>query len=93
MYILVKSGIIAHKALKEHLKPYGYTMAKITQELCKKQERDINFTLVVDYFVIKYSLKKGRVPPHLITPIKIQGNPRLDRTTSLDNWTSQCQAM
>ena len=71
MYALVQTGIISHKVLKEHLKPYGYAPSIITQGLWKNQDRDITFTLVVDYFVIKYSLKKGRVPPHLITPIKI----------------------
>ena len=33
MYGLVQAEIIAHEALKEHLKPYGFAPAKITQGL------------------------------------------------------------
>ena len=58
MYGLVQSGIISHKALKWHLKPYGYTPANITQVLCTHQDRDINSTLLVDDFDIKYRDKK-----------------------------------
>ena len=54
MYGLVQAGIIAHKALKEHLKAYGYAPERITQTLCTHQERDIHFTLVVEKFGIKY---------------------------------------
>ena len=58
MYGMVQSGIIAHDELKEHLKPYGYALAKITQGLWTHTYRDINFTLVVDDFGIKYRNKK-----------------------------------
>ena len=51
MYVLVQSGIIAHDAIKEHLKTYSYAPEKIT-------DRDINLTLVVDNFGIKYRHKK-----------------------------------
>ena len=58
MYGLVQAGIISHKALKEHLKPYGYAPARITQGLWIHQERVIYFTLVVDNFCIRYINKK-----------------------------------
>ena len=41
IYGLVQSGIIAHEELKEHLKPYGYAPAKITQGLWTHKDRDI----------------------------------------------------
>ena len=68
MYGLVQAGIIVHEALKEHLKPYVYATAKITQGLWKHQYRDINFTLVVDAFGIRYSNKKGA--DHLISSLQ-----------------------
>ena len=58
MYGQVQAGIIAHDALKEHLKPYGYATAKITQGLWTHTDRDIKFKLVVDNFGIKYTHKK-----------------------------------
>ena len=58
IYGLVQSGIIAHEALKPHLKPYGYALANIIQGLWTHQDRDINFTLVVDNFGIVYRDKK-----------------------------------
>ena len=65
MYGLVQAGIIAHEALKEHLKPYGYAPEKITQGLWTHKDRDINSTLVVDDFGIKYRNKKDA--HHLIS--------------------------
>ena len=58
MYGLLQSGIIAHEALKEHLKPYGYAPAKITQGLWTHKDKDINVTLVVYDFGIRYKNKK-----------------------------------
>ena len=58
IYELVKAGIIAHEALKEHLKHYGFACAIITQGLCKHQDREMNLTLVVDNFGIRYRNKK-----------------------------------
>ena len=55
---MVQAGIIAHGALKKHLKTYGYTLEKIIQELCTHTDRDINFTLVVENFGIRYRHKK-----------------------------------
>ena len=50
----MQAGIITHEALREHLKPYGYAPENITQGLWTHTDRDINFTLVVDDFGIKY---------------------------------------
>ena len=60
MYGLVQAGIIAHDKLKEHLNPYGYAPSNISQGLWTHIDRDINFTLVVDDFRIKYTHKKMR---------------------------------
>ena len=68
MYGLVQAGIIAHDALKEHLKPYGYAPENITQGIWTHKDRDINFTLVVDYFGIKYTNKKDA--DHLISSLQ-----------------------
>ena len=68
MYALVQAGIIAYEALKEHLKPYGYAPARITQGLCTHQDRDIHFTLVIENFGIKYrNLKDAN---HLIAALQ-----------------------
>ena len=68
MYGLVQSGIIAHIALKYHLKPYGYVPENITQVLWTHTYRDINFTLTVDNFGIKYTHKKD--VDHLISSLQ-----------------------
>ena len=64
----MKAGIIAHKALKEHLKFYGYAPARIIQGICTHQDRDVNFTLVVDIFGIRYRNKKDA--DHLISELE-----------------------
>ena len=68
MYGLVQAGIIAHESLKEHLKPCGYALSKITQGLWTHKERDINFTLVIDYFGIRY--KNNKDADHLISALQ-----------------------
>ena len=50
---LVQSGIIAHTAIKEYLRPFGYEPAPITPGLCCNNKNGITFTLVVDEFGIK----------------------------------------
>ena len=65
MYGLVQSVIITQYTLKERLIPYGYAPAKITQGIWNHKCRDINFTLVVDDFGIKYNKKQDA--DHLIT--------------------------
>ena len=64
----IQAGIIAHDTLKEQLKPYGYAPGKITQRLWIHTDRDINFTLVVDKFGIKYRHKKDA--DHLISALQ-----------------------
>ena len=64
----MQAGIIAHKALKEHLKFYGYAPARIIQGICTHQDRDVNFTLVVDIFGIRYRNKKDA--DHLISELQ-----------------------
>ena len=68
MYSLVQDGIIAHDALTEHLKPYVYAPAKITQGIWTQIDRGINFTLLVDYFGIKYIRKNDAY--HLILALQ-----------------------
>ena len=47
MYGLKQAGIIAHKALIEHLKPYGYHPAKHTPGLWQHETRDTIFTILL----------------------------------------------
>ena len=68
MYGMVQYGIITHNTLKEVLNPYGYAPEKITQGLWTHTERDINFTLVVDNYGIKYTHKKD--VDHLISSLQ-----------------------
>jgi hypothetical protein len=58
MYGLPQAGILANKALREHLKPFGYYESAHTPGLWRHVTRPIQFTLVVDDFGIKYSRKE-----------------------------------
>ena len=58
MYGIVQAGIIAHKALKEHLRPFGYEPAIITPLLWRHNKNGITFTPVVNDFGIKYQIKE-----------------------------------
>ena len=78
MYGLVKAGIIAHDALKKHLKPYGYAPIKITQVIWTHKDRDINFMLVLDNFGIKYIHKKDA--DHLISALQ-------EKYEAIQDWT------
>ena len=64
---MVQYRSILHKALKEHLQPYGYAPGEITQRHYIHKHRDINFILVVDEFGIKYRNKKD--VDHLISAL------------------------
>ena len=55
MYGLKQAGIIAHRALIQHLAPFGYHPYHHTPGLCQHETRDIIFTLVVDDFAIKFT--------------------------------------
>ena len=68
IYGLVQSGIIAHKAIKEHIQPYGCAPAKITQGLWAHKYRDIHFTIMVDDLGIRYRNKK--YTDHLISALQ-----------------------
>ena len=81
IYGLMQAGIIAHESLKEHLKPYGYALANITQGLQRHTDRDINFTLVVDNFGIKYRHKKDA--DHLISELQTKYEVTQDWTGGL----------
>ena len=60
--------IISHNALKGYLHPYGYAPAKITQYIWTKNDRDVNFTLVVYDFGIKCTEKQDF--DHLISALR-----------------------
>ena len=55
MYGLKQAGNIAHKDLIHHLSPFGYHPSCHTPGLWQHETRDTIFTLVVDYFAIKYT--------------------------------------
>ena len=67
-YGLKQSGKIAHDDLVQHLEKYGYVKEKRTDGLFSHKERDINFTLVVDDFGIKYTDKAD--VEHLVTALR-----------------------
>ena len=58
IYGLFQAGIIAHKALKEHIQIFGYEPEPITPGLWRHNKNGITFTLVVDNFGIKYRRKE-----------------------------------
>ena len=58
MYILPQAGRILHDALVQHLKPYGHRPSNKTPGPWKYDSHPINFTVVVDDFGVKYSVKK-----------------------------------
>ena len=68
VYGSVQAGIIEHEELNINLETYGYTPEQIKQGLWTHQDRDINFTLVVDNFVIKYRDKNDA--DHLIAELQ-----------------------
>ena len=68
MYLLKQAGIISHKALVNHLAPFGYHPACHTPILWQHETRDTIFTLVVDDFAIKYtSLENAK---HLLNALQ-----------------------
>ena len=52
IYGLPQAGILANKLLKKRLKPHGYYEVPHTPGLWRHISRPIQFTLVVDNFVI-----------------------------------------
>ena len=59
MYKLPQTGRVAHDALLQHLAPYGYHPEETTPGLWKNGSQPITFTLVVDYFGVKYVVKNS----------------------------------
>ena len=59
-----------NKSLKTHLKPNGYAPEIITQGIWTHKNRNINSTLVVDDFGIKYRYKKYVY--HLIAALRFK---------------------
>ena len=57
MYGLPKAGQILHDALVTNLEPYGYHPPVKTPRKWTQGSRTINFTLVINYFGVKYSGK------------------------------------
>ena len=58
MYGITLAGLITHISLVQHLAPYGYYPSNNTPVLWAHDILPINFTLVVNYFVVKYSGKE-----------------------------------
>lgn len=54
MHSLPQAGILANKLLKKHLTKHGYFEVSHTPGLWKHVSHLLQFTLVVDYFGIKY---------------------------------------
>jgi hypothetical protein len=55
MYGFPQAGILGNKKLTKHLAPYGYVPTKNTPGLWKPHTKPISFSLVVEYFGIKYT--------------------------------------
>ena len=62
-----ESSYIAHVDMVNHLAKYRYNECKHTDGLFKYTSCDISFTLVVDYFGIKYKYKTD--VKHLISSL------------------------
>jgi hypothetical protein len=54
MYGLKQAGLLANQLLQTRLAPFGYYPARHTPGLWLHKTRPISFTLVVDYFAVKY---------------------------------------
>jgi hypothetical protein len=54
MYGLKQAGLLANQLLQTRLAPFGYYPAQHTPGLWLHKTRSIAFTLVVDYFAVKY---------------------------------------
>ena len=54
MYGLQQSGLLSNEILEKRLNKRGYQQSKLVPGIWKHDWRPIQFTLVVDYFVVKY---------------------------------------
>ena len=68
MYRLKQAGIIANMELTKHLDKFGYHPVQHTPSLWKHNIRATIFTLVVDYFAIKYASKQDS--EHLLQALR-----------------------
>ena len=57
MYGLPQAGKISQDALVKHLDTYGYRPSRKTLVIWTHNSQPINFTLVVNDFGVKYSVK------------------------------------
>ena len=55
MYGLKQADIIANQELQQHIFSYGYIPVQCTTGLCKNDNKDTIFSLVVDDFLVQYS--------------------------------------
>jgi hypothetical protein len=81
IYGLPQAGILAKKLLKERLAKHGYTKLKHTPGLFKHKTCPVSFTLVVNYFGIKY--KGAEHLKHLLDILKTFYNIGVDMAGSL----------
>eukprot|EP00957_Ditylum_brightwellii_P037850 2862750-Ditylum_brightwellii.AAC.1 len=55
---LPQAGKLANEQLTKHIALYGYYPVRHTPGLWRHTSRDIRFTLVVDDFGVKYTIKR-----------------------------------
>ena len=68
MYVLPQEGKISNDKLKLHLPKFVYETSPITPGLLWHQTRHLHFSLVVDYFGVKY--KRQADITHLLDVLK-----------------------
>ena len=71
LYGLPRAGKLANDQLVAALAPYGYHPVAITPGLLRHDTRDIVFSLVVDDFGVRYTLKADA--DHLISTLQTCG--------------------
>jgi hypothetical protein len=54
MYGLKQKGLLASQLLQNRLPPFGYYPAHHTRQLWLHKTQPISFTLIIDYFAVKY---------------------------------------
>ena len=81
MYGMLHTRKITHNGLLTHLKPFGYKQWKYTLGLWTNTKKGLTFTLVVDYFSIKY--KTETQAQHLIDTLKTKYEVSEDWTGGL----------
>ena len=81
MYRLKQAGIIANMKLTKHLDMFGYYPVQHTPGLWRHKTRATIFTLVVDYFAIKYATKQDA--EHLLQALRAKYTISTDLDASL----------